>query len=210
MLINTVTGNENFSNSSAKVHVFYKPSRAFPGNEMFLGQMAKAGGYGHNVSTHGPVSFVSAAQGMRMEIVGKWATQTFNVPDGMIIKVFGWRQSRGLAVSAIALLKARSTAAMNRLSVQLTGNERATYAYANIEGRFDVLTPEQAVAEGCKFTPLEIKQLDPVALQRLFSITVMDAELARPVEQRKVNVKTADGTAVSYVEERKLRRIDID
>lgn len=176
MLIQCTTGFENFSNGSAKAHVFVVPTARMLGKELHISIAAKgayAGLRKVGVETRQP-----AAPNLRREL-GEWTTTSYEVPEGMILKVFGNRSSGwgGVRVMANQFLRVRSDAALRRVSVVLSGNPQASLSRAHIEGRFDLVTLSEALLVGVTVPPSFRPAFDESMQRRAFEYQEVSPEM---------------------------------
>lgn len=212
MLIETCTGNENFNHSSAKVYVLHQPSRDFPAAKsvhlFVLGKGPDA--TVTNVSTR----FVEAAPGL-IDDFGKWALTRFEVPEGMILKVYGQRKMGGVTgpgrhSGAAMLLRLRNDAALRRINMPLTGDERAHFSSIHpLTGKFDILTVAQAHAFGVNVDSFR-SQMQEANVENVFAMETLEAEQAPPVEEQTVTVQNTPGEqAVEVAVRRRHRALDL-
>jgi hypothetical protein len=151
---------------------------------------------------------------------GTWWQSVYEVPDGLILKVFGQRTMRAssygarggnLTQTGALLIKTRADAALRSIQCQTTGNTRATFSDVRIEGRFDVLSLRDAVQQGVIINMSYAKQF--VAHQdiaALFRETLMDAEIAAPAQAATVTVRNDEGNEVQITTRKRRRAINFD
>ena len=206
-LLQTTTGFETFAQSSAKVYAFHMPTRQFPGKENNLSVVARGGG---GIQAVGVPNQFPPAAGIRPEM-GKWTTQTFDIPEGALVKVFAHRSAGfgQMRVMASMVLRIRAQAALRRVGAILTQNSKAVITRANFEGRFDILRVHEAQALGAIIPPTFANTFEEHAVRRAFEITELQAELLPPeiIEHRVVENTSGEQTAVTTV--RRRRAIDL-
>ncbi len=212
MLIETCTGNENFTHSSAKVFVLHQPSDAFPAaNTAHLFVLGKEqDATVTNVSTR----FVEAAPGL-IEDFGKWALSRFEIPEGMILKVYGQRKMGGVSgpgrhSGAAMLIRLRSDAALRMICMSLTGDSRAHFSSIHpVVGKFDVLSVAQAHALGVSVDRMR-SQLSVANVEAVFALETLEEELAPSIEEQTVAVQNAPGEqTVEVAVRRRHRALDL-
>jgi hypothetical protein len=176
MLIQCTTGFENFSTSSAKAHVFVVPTARMLGKEMHIAVACK--GVYPGLRKVGLETKQPAAPGLRREL-GEWTTASYEVPEGMLLKVFGTRSGGwgSQRVMSNQFIRVRADAAMRRINVILTGNERAALARASIEGRFDLVTLSEALLMGVAVPPSFRPGFDEAMQRRAFEYHEVEPEL---------------------------------
>jgi hypothetical protein len=191
MLIQCTTGFENFPNSSAKAHVFVVPTARMLGKEMHIAVACK--GVYPGLRKVGVETKQPAAHGLRREL-GEWTTASYEVPNGMLLKIFGTRSGGwgGMRVMANQIIRPRADAALRRISVILTGHERASLARASIEGRFDLVPLAEALLSGVAVPPSFRPSFDETMQQRAFEYHEIEPELRSiPTTQTRVVTNAA-------------------
>lgn len=208
MLLQCITGFENFPNASAKAHVFVCPSARFLGKEMHIGVAAR-GAY-PNVRKVGMETKIPAAPGMLREM-GEWTTASYEVPDGMILKVFGSRSGGwgGMRVMANQFIRARQDAALRRINVVLTGSDRASLTRATIEGRFDLVPLAEALLTGVLVPPSFRPSFDEAVQRRAFEYMELDREVRSEAVVRNRTVTRDDGQEVQISTSERRRALDL-
>jgi hypothetical protein len=207
MLIGATTGHENFQSGSAKSYLFVTPTRRFPGKEMHIGVAAKAQGA---IRQTGSPQTVPAAPGMRPEM-GRWTTCNYDVPEGTLLKLFAVRSGGfgSMRVQGSLFLMVREHAAFRRVQTILTGHPKAAYSRVNIEGRFDLLTVDQAVALGAVVPNHFRTSFEEGMVRRAFEIIEIDREVAAPPINHVEVVENSQGEAVEVVRRRRGRALDL-
>lgn len=193
MLIQTMTGQETFPDGSAKCHMFVCPTRETPllTEEKNIGILAKG-----NRDYRKVRSQQQQAGHINQNI---WWNNTFEVPEGALLKLFGKRHARGESdVSKSILLLARADAALIRVSMRSSSPRLSAVPVISTEGRFDVVTPRQAVEMGYPLNESFFRSF--LNTEQLFTVTVLEeqrravpqvrVETVR-VEDKEVKVKTA-------------------
>jgi hypothetical protein len=151
-----------------------------------------------------------AGPGMRREL-GEWVTASYEVPEGMILKVFASRSGGwgGMRVMANQFIRARSDAALRRISVVLTGSEKASFARANIEGRFDVISLAEAMTQGVLVPPSFRPSFDEGMQRRAFEYHTLDAEVRSAAVQETRRVINKEGQQVEIQTSTRRRALDL-
>lgn len=207
-LLQTTTGFETFQQSSAKVYAFHMPSRQFPGKELNLNIVARAGG--GVVTTVGLPTSIPAAPGLSAEL-GRWTSATYELPENMLVKVFAHRSGGfgQMRVMASMILRMREQAALRRVSAILTQSPRASLTRANFEGRFDVLTLPEAMMLGVTVPPSFRQTFEHSFTSRAFEVQVLAREITPPEVMESRRVETASGETVEVASARRRRAIDL-
>lgn len=148
MLISVISGMENFS-AGASGSAFSgsvivgQQYRSRPGllSDVLLQQATR--NPVHEVFEVGRPEQINAAQ--RNVHHGVWVVGRYHVKDGSCITLKIQRKKGGDIIydTGLFLLSMREDAALRRLSIPFTGNPNATMSNGIIEGRFDLVFPEQ-------------------------------------------------------------------
>ena len=237
-LIRVTSGYENFEDRSMKSYLFTVPSRSFQFHptserssgisnqvservqarddtgEVMLWMVAKSGQ--HGLRRAGPATRIVAGSGMVEKMVGSWATQTFDIPDGVIIKVFSHKKAdRRPSRNAAVYLRVRRTGPMQRLSAIGTMHQRAALPYIpSAEGRFDILSPDDLTAEGVvNFNRSMVDEsyvtTDRLNIRAMFLLEILANETERPltIQPLSTTVATsATGSTITVIRRQGPRR----
>ena len=193
MILAAMTGSETFTDASAKCHVFSVPTAALPydGKELHM-----------NLALREGERQISRVRNTKHQIapnyrdeLGAWNSSVYEVPEGAMLKVFGmlstgWNKRN---IQANMFIQMRATAAHRRLRVRLTQKEVSTFHYADIEGRFDELTLQEALDEGAKVPLAYRKFYSENQTRDIFESRVMEPELSARQLVSRVTVPTLEG-----------------
>lgn len=207
MLIETMTGNQNFPGKMAKAYVFVTPTTRFPRTEgeTHLFTAAKEGIFG--IRKHSGGGRILAAEGMT-DAAGFFNQTTYDIPEGVLLKVFASKkpQASSQQRTGSLFLLAREHGPLQRVEVVLNDHPGATVTRCHVEGRFDILSLEDAEALGARVLPLNRRQFFAESVKGLLTRRQIAPELkAKTVVKTKV-VQNTDGQEVK-VQERASRRI---
>lgn len=209
-IISCTVGRENFADRSAVVSLQFTPSRAYPGRAQGLDMMAR--GDAAVAARMGALTTIPAGQGMRADIVGQWSTGSYDVREGAVLRLgLARREAAGsVQLSAAMLLRMRADAALVRVAVILTGHPRATMTRAIVEGRFDILSPQEAAAQlGVVTPPAYLPQFAPSLRSRAFEVVELERQRAAPAVQHRETVTNSDGQEVQVTTTRRRRALDL-
>lgn len=209
MLISTTTGFENFESGSAKSYVFVAPSQATRiQRELHLGVAARSGADG--ISAVGAPQSIPAAPGF-IEETGRWTTATYEVPEHTILKLFAQRNGGfgSMRIMASLFVRMRKEAAVRKIGTVLTAHPKATYSRVWLEGRFDILTLEQAMALGVVVPPSFAHTYAQTMVNRAFEFVEVSRELSAPAQQVVSTVQNSAGETVEIRNNRKARALDL-
>jgi hypothetical protein len=187
-----LTGEINAAEGSGKAHFFHAPTpesvRAGE-KETFIGTAMKEcprlGTKGHSVK-------ITARKNIREEI-GKAVFQTtWALREGEIFKVFAQTSAGGAdwkarTRTASVFIRVRAGAPLHMLRVKVPGViADSTFPFWYLRGRFDVLTLEEAEAEGAQVLDYCRDHFKPVNTNALFETEVMEpALITAPVLETK-------------------------
>jgi hypothetical protein len=114
-----------------------------------------------------------------------------------------------MRVMANQFIRARSDAALRRISVVLTGSEKASFARANIEGRFDVISLAEAMTQGVLVPPSFRPSFDEGMQRRAFEYHTLDAEVRSAAVQETRRVINKEGQQVEIQTSTRRRALDL-
>jgi hypothetical protein len=200
MLISAITGSQNFPTGSTKLHIFFVPTRLHMGQEIHIGQLARRMNPDVPASASGTVRFSAYSGGPTT--LGEWTQANYEIPEGVVLKVFGMKkatmqgQSLG-SYTANVFIQLRSGAALNRLSFNLLTHDRSPISAANIEGRFDILSPAEMAQLGIGMSPQLFQTLEQAKFERLFRVSVLDRPTVSRPNVKATTMKNADGQSVT-------------
>jgi hypothetical protein len=178
MLIRTMTGKENWKNHSAKLQVFYSPTTP-GGREIHIG-----------VASRDPTIAITqvrsttnlAKPGFRPEI-GEWTDASYEVPPGTVLKLFANKAGGfgAMNLTANVFVCTREDAALNRVKLALSSDQNAYYSSVYVQGKFDILSYDDARIMGAKVMPQFKRFAAPEMVRRLFEVEVLEPQTrARP------------------------------
>lgn len=212
MLITTTTGNENFERSSAKHWVFLSRPEMRPGGfyetvETHLFAAARSTSV-TGVSRVSNNQVFPAAPGL-IEEFGKWGTTTYDVPPETVLKIFGMRKGSQRVppdLNAAVLVQVHPDAPMTRVTLPLSGDPRAQFSEVSTEGRFWVLSLEEAQALNIR--PKFAHYFRPENREALFRIE--ELEPARGPRERVSEREVTNGDGQRVAVRRRLRGRALD
>ena len=205
----TVLGEVNMRNMSAQVMMFHCSKTG--GIERFISQSAKVSD--GIVSAVGFAQFSPSQRGVNADMGGKMVSATYKILKNEIVKVFA-KIKRGYGtldkVGSI-YLRVRPDAAYRVVKIKLLDMAGVEFKEAYIEGNFDVLTVEEAIAEGVKCLPQHRHFAEKVNVDRIItSNTVVAPEKAAAPKKELHNIVNADtGEVKTVVRVKKKRSIAI-
>lgn len=215
MLIQTVIGHENWPTGSTKLHLFVCPTTAYPmdNKEEHLWMVARSGSSGRRpaIAAVGSPRIMSAGQGLKPEIVGKWTSQVYEVCDNVLIKAMIMRSTTAGQQAANILLRTRDGAAIRRISVNTIPNAKSAMDRLILEGRFDLVDLTQAGAMGYRPPVMYMPTFQEARWRRLPYITI--TEIAPETVTASVvvrqHVQNMAGETVEVASTHKRRALDL-
>jgi hypothetical protein len=212
MLMQLTTGEENFPTGSSKCHAFFVPTRTRMGKEMHIAQMAKG------VNPDVPVSATNVRWFNAMpgypEGLGRWCQSNYDVPEGVVLKVFGtktqkFQNQRLSPVRGAIYIQLRSGAAFQRLAFQTMQDPKGSLREAMIEGRFDILTPQEIGQLGISMDMTTMELLNQTKVDRLFHVSVLDKATQSKTLVKSKQVVNSDGKTVTVAKTSQRRAVNL-
>ena len=211
MLAQVTFGREVFDDSGANYGVLASRTQAFPDinpAEAQLWMMSKEGV--HGIRRIGGLEKLPAVPGHN-ELMGKWTTGTYELPEGLLVTVYGRRKLSAMVAGrhteARVVLRVREHGPLIRLQGNLTGDSRTPASKVLFEGRVDMLTPQEAISEGAQITGLS--RYDSPNVTALFTTTELSPELEQRVVVRQEEIKNAEGEVVRVPSAQPRRRLQV-
>ena len=181
-VITLTTGQENVEGALSK---FYAWVVAPNGEEGYASKVLKP---------LGAPRYEDAVPGMRRDVCGSWATQSFECEDGTLLKIFlsstgAWGQ---IPRYGLMFVQVRAAGTFYKIRAQLSGHPRCSRRDAEMHIPGDLLTLEEAVAAGLVIKPAmrdaTARWTTLKSVRDCFTITVLErARSARPLT-RVINV----------------------
>jgi hypothetical protein len=207
VLIHTVTGDVNLRGKSAKVIVFHSPRGG--GTERFASQAAKDSSSGISITS----SMMSKSVARTLEEIGgrKWDT-VLSVEEGTILKVFVKINpgANRMEKTANFYVRVRAAAAYRSVKIKTIQDDVSVLlTEGSIEGNFDMLTVDEAMAEGIRCLPQHRRFAEQIAVDQVISSHTVIAEekKAEPKKMLAIAVDHETGNKISYVTRKKRRAI---
>lgn len=121
--------------------------------EKFLDQAAKnaiTGGPKGVIHHKGKAEYEASVPNVRKEIGGHMVKQSFEIEEGEVVKCYiNVRRDYGkLPRNANVFLRMRANAAYRKIRFNLIDHVDTVFTHGEIEGTFDLLTTEEAIAAG--------------------------------------------------------------
>ena len=208
-VINTLLGEVNLAQSSAQVRMFHCDSRTKL--EKFISVSCKDAGSG--VRAYGPALFSPSVKGCVQDVGGRFIQASYDVAEEHILKVFTKiKQGYGkMDKLANFFIRVREEAAYRSLKINTLTNVSVLFRTASIEGCFDILTLDEALAEGIKVKQEFRRLYAQESVERILSESnVLVKEKSPPTKKKVVQVVDhATGEVVNVVKAKRRRALDI-
>lgn len=190
MLIDTLTGEQNWNGSSCRFNVFWCPTnmKNHVGlKECHLGIAAKqARGNTSRVKTSKQPALVGLDEDMGV----MWETR-YEVPEGSVLKLGSFKSEGTIQKSAQQYIRVREEAALRMVKFDIPNDHgRARFPYAYVRGHFDLLTVEEAAVYGVKTPPAFVKMYSPTRCKMVYETLVIEPEASPKVVMSKTKVAT--------------------
>ncbi len=211
LLLEVMTGEETFDTGNAKTQVFAVPCKIFNSfdREFVIDHAARSGDVPVQIQNRGAP--ISAYQETFRDDLGKWATSSYRVSEGMIFKVWTRRGAMhgGQCVTASQYIRMRDGAAYREIKCLLTGHPKARYQHSTIKGCFDLITPEQAKSRGVQVNEVFRSLFDARCVSRLMEFKILQAEReSAQIVRERVIQRGAEKVIVRKA--RKARALKLD
>ncbi len=208
--IQTVLGDVNRRSSSAKVILFHC-SRSGGGQEVYISQAAKnSDGL---VTTVGFPQHSPAQMGIAMDVGGRMIKAGYSVRGGEVLKVFVNIRRGYSTMDRVGnfYIRVRPEAAYRVVKMKLLLDNTVTFKEASIEGNFDMLTVEEAMAEGVKCLQQHRQFADPINIERIITSNTIIAPARAPAPRKEVYTveDAATGETKTLVRNKKRRSIEL-
>lgn len=213
-IIRAITGSETFSTGSSKVIVTLHATTRFPLppaiKSKFIGECAKNG---NHVST-GQRSIYLPASNNGVREQGNFWDGTFNVPEGLILRVWANRRERSAGGrltedTGVVFLRSRDEGPLQRLQLNRIDHPQSTNAAVIIEGRFDIISLREVAAAGGQIDARDLAWAKPERVGAV--LTKHDVAPARRAAA-KVKIETVtgqDGETTNVVTSRTKRATNL-
>ena len=208
MLITSYTGKEVVSGRETSVSLLFIPSHQFAGKVEPLFARARND---VSIREQGRAQYIPALNGMRPELVGQWIVSTHHVPENMLFAVRAKINQRGIVADGAVLLQTREGAPLVRINVALSRAPKAALEVAYIEGRFDVLTAQQAAAEGAQLMGQQtlIQAFIPSRRDGVMSFQTLAQQTVTRKETQITTTKNSQGEIVQVAKIKRNRQLDL-
>lgn len=211
-LIEVMYGKELFDTANCSVQIFCVPCKVF--NNFPVEMNIESAARKEEVpvqrqtfnGTHSAWSEDARAD------LGRWTKASYNVSDGMLIKVWVHKMAGfGQRIHNVSqLIAPRKDAAFREIKVALTGHSKARYRYATIKGRFDLISYEEAVKRGAKINSKFAYTFKPEDVARVMEVTIIEPEKAPAALIRERKVRKRSGETVVIQKKRSVRALDLN
>lgn len=214
MLLQTVIGNENWPSGQTKLHLFVCPTRQWnliDGKEAHLWMLPRRQGDGVPViSQVGSPRIISAGLGLKPEIVGKWTTAVFDMPENVLLKAHLTRSAGGNNRQVSILMRTRNAAPLNQIVVSTIPNPKSAMDRLVIEGRFDIIDVPEAAQLGYQAPRMFLPTFQRSRWAQMNCLTIIEKapETAQVARLIRKEVTSEGGETVTVVTAHRKRALD--
>lgn len=204
-LISVKSGKANMQNASSECYIFYTPRPELEGAqrvETFIGKAAREfrGFPTAPVKEHGSPVVVPSLFDMPQEIGGSFAAATYQVMDGVVLKLYakkreGWN---GVMKHCVVFLKAREHAAHRIIRFRPVQSNSLALDWLGVQGRFDIITLREAEAFGARVIEATRKLSDGSDFS-LIQDQVLEPETLAPIGFKE----TESGVLIPHLKRRR-------
>lgn len=201
-VIELTTGSETIEWAMAKVAAFVHDR----GEEEFISKSDKA-------KRVGPLHRSDAVPGIHPDLSGQWWTGSYEVKEGTLIKLYAKvKASKFGSVGNIGtmILRARKSAPLHRIRVALTGHRLTAVKELTVNGRFDVLTLDEAKKRyGFKRPEKDDSNYSKTSVDSVFRLEEMAEGMKRDRERVTEAKVQVGGGEVKVVTVKKVRKLGL-
>lgn len=206
MLIELSTGHETYSNPSlsCRVSCFYQRKPEDEAVSIYTAMKDKHSGLSMVTRDH-----LDASNYNRNH--GDWNIGRFQAAEGSLITLSIEKRTTGVFSmnKSQIMLMVREQAALVRIGVKLTDHPKAAHSMVYLEGRFDIVRPEQFKDLGIKVEKRFLDLFDPEMYDDMIKVTVLERAISTLTKPKKDVIKTKSGGKV-ILKRNKRRRIRLD
>jgi hypothetical protein len=191
--------------NTSECYVFYTPRPDIEGSqrvETFVGKAARdfRGFPTAPLREHGSPIVVPSLSDMPQEIGGSFATATYQVQDGVILKLYAKKRMGWNAVMkhCVMFLKAREHAAHRVIRFRPNPSNRLALDWLGVQGRFDILTMKEAEAFGARVIEAT-RRLSDGSDSSLVTDEIIEAETFAPIGFKEAS----NGVLIPHVKRRR-------
>lgn len=211
LLIETMCGEEVFTEGNAKVHVFVSPTKLFPAvtRELHIG--LAAGKTGMPVRVQQRLGQFNAYSETFRDDCGKWTQTVYEVSDGALLKLYAHRANGfgARVINACQFLRAREGAAYREIKCKLTQSPKARFDYAIIKGCFDIIPLADAIKLGAKVPISFTRMYDEREVSAVMEFIKLGAETKAPVQvQERTRERDGEKVVVQRIRERRVLNLE--
>ena len=187
-ILHTVTGKAVTAEGSCDMYLFVEPTVANGLlTETFLGKLAQklSASFVRDpiVQAHSSPIIAPSVLGMPQDIAGVFATTTFQVNDGVIMKLAAKRRAglRRTMSSATLFIRTRASAAAQSIRLRPVGLANVTFNYLEVMGNFDIISLAEAESLGARVSQATRVLSEQRNVDGLLEFTVIAPETEAPV-----------------------------
>lgn len=207
MTFDTLTGEQTWNGSQAKFHSIWTPTKAKNHIGLKECHLSIAAQQGRGNCSRVKTSKQTALVGLDEDLGTFWETR-YELPEGTILKVTGWKQEEGFKKFANFYLRMREGAALRMVKLDLpNAGGRARFPYAYARGHFDIITPGEAETWGVKTNAVFHKTFGKSRFKLCFEDMILEPEKEAKTVLVEATVDTPKGGKQAVMMFEKVRKI---
>lgn len=206
-LLHLTAGKENHRDKSAQIQAFlHVEGKECP---VFVAPRKTDGPLHDKVTQIGTPQHRAARPGISTDIGGAWVTCNYEIADNTLIKLTVAKSLPNNRRNCMLFILMRDNAPLNRITIPLRLNRFSVIDEAVIEGRFDVLTLEQAKQRGASVIPAFERMFSDVMRNSMMRLEQREAAVAALPPVVTVTVQNDDGTERRVSRPGRRRTLDV-
>lgn len=210
-LIEVMYGKELFDRANCSVHVLVTPCNLFNSflSEMHIESAARKQDIPvERNAFHGQYS--AWGEDARSDL-GKWTKASYDVADGMLIKIWVHKTTGfgNRIINVSQFIRPRKDAAFREIKVILTRHPKSRFEFATIKGRFDLISLEDAKKRGAKINSRFEYTFNPDDFAAVTQCTELEPEKAPSALIRETKVRKRNGETVVVRRRRVARALNL-
>lgn len=207
-LILTTIGEVNLRGASAKISVFHSSRKG--AGEKYISIAAKSKEY---IEQRGAASFSPSIAGLVQEVGGRYVNCAYTVKSNEVLKVFAKINPGYGKMEKVCcfFIRPRDGAAYRVIRIDTVKDKSVNFVASIIEGCFDMLTVQEAVAEGVVVKREFLHLFNPDSVSSVISShVILQKEKKSSIKKELVEVvNQTTGQQTSIVNVKRRRAISI-
>ena len=204
-------GSETQKDGQCCLHVFHVDQH---GDEKFVSAaLQKADRFGSPKPMVVNSRVENAVVGTRAEIGGRWQEVRLTVAEGELFKLYARRKQRWNSVmqQACVFIKPRFDAALRTVQMRTLQMADSRVQTVYVQGRFDILTPSEAIAENnVKMKPMFERLFLPSAVNSVLEMIESESQRSARTKITSKELVSSQGETVKVRVRQRVRNLDFN